>query len=515
MEFVDSDLFSLFSTSQHSRLLNQGRWGLEREALRITPSGELALTPHPAAFGDKQDNPRITTDFSESQLEMITPPRGSIREAYRELEDVHREVRAGLANEQLWPLSMPGSLPDEREIPIARYASETGEAEAEIYRKGLALRYGKKMQMISGIHYNYSFAPELLHFLYQHSRNNTKRDYHEFVDALYFSVARNVLRYRWLLLYLFGASPVFDSSYDHKMLSEIDASELRNATSLRMSRVGYYNALQSSFSVSHNSKDEYIRDLEKILYTRSEQYAALGLYQNGERVQLNDCILQKASEFYSPLRFKQATQDNEAMLDALEKRGVAYLELRVLDLDPFSPTGVDMQTLYFTHTLMTYSLLADSPPLTSAELEECNSNHHRVALAGRKKGLRLKRKDQILGLKSWARDILHDLLNVASFLDGTGHAEYTQSVLLQLQKLNNPELLPSAVIEREMRTAGHHMTFYGLARSRSLHDALENMEKPHGATLSIDTAIPARLPVFASRFVNKQATITNMPAQCC
>jgi glutamate--cysteine ligase len=502
MKLFDFDLFSLFSDTRRAHLLTQGTWGLEREALRMTPAGELALTPHPAEFGDKETNPRITTDFSESQIELITPPCKSIKAMYRELENLHQEVRNGLAEEWLWPLSMPGKLPDDQMIPIALYTSDAKGKEHEIYRKGLALRYGKKMQMISGIHYNYSFSPELLRFLYSHSQHTLypgreeSQKYADFVNALYFSVVRNFLRYRWLLLYFLGASPRFDDTYEHEMLCRMEAARecglasdhiisgsFRNAygfleathgfpeaTSLRMSRAGYYTPMQQKFWVSYNSQREYVRDLRTILTTRSEQYSQLGLCQNGKMVQLNDFILQKESEFYSPIRFKQPPLDDETPLEALDKRGVRYLEMRMLDLDPSNPNGVDLNTLYFTHTLMIYALLSRSPAIDRKEMKELHNNHHLVALAGRKKGLRLTWKGKRRTLIEWAREIVHELRGVAALLDrGAQSGDYTRSVHLQSQKLNNPALLPSAIIEKEMQSAGHDMTSYGLTKAGKLH----------------------------------------------
>jgi glutamate--cysteine ligase len=482
MKFFDFDLFSLFSNTRRAHLLSRGTWGIEREALRMTPAGELALTPHPAVFGDKETNPRITTDFSESQIELITPPCQSIRAMYHELEMLHREVRDGLENEWLWPLSMPGKLPDSRMIPIAQYASDTKGKEHEVYRKGLALRYGKKMQMISGIHYNYSFSPELLRLLYSHYCNvlchseEEPLNYTGFINALYFAVVRNFLRYRWLLLYLFGASPVFDATYEHDMLGRMETVRVGNAygfpeaTSLRVSEVGYYTPLQQKFFVSYNSIQEYIRDLRTILTTRSEQYSKLGLCQNGEIVQLNDFILQKESEFYSPIRFKQIALGDETPLEALDKRGVHYLEMRMLDLDPFNPNGVDLNTLYFTHTLMVYSLLTESPTIDRIEMEELHHNHHLIAMRGREKGLRLARKGSSRKLTVWTREILHNLRNVAALLDkGAETGDYTRSVRLQLQKLDNPALLPSAIIEKQMQSAGHDMTSYGMEQAEKFH----------------------------------------------
>ena len=224
MNWEMSDVLLLFKSKEKSGLLTKGLFGIEREAQRILASGDLALTPHPAVLGNKATHPRITTDFSESQIEMITSPRKSAEEAFAELYDTHREVEDGIGQELLWPISMPPRLPDEEQIPIAYFCEDESGKRANIYRNGLALRYGKKMQMISGIHYNYSFEPELIDVLYEaFGEGRSRRD---FTDDLYFSVARNFLRYRWLLIYLFGASPFCDPTYYSVVKSEIKMDSL-------------------------------------------------------------------------------------------------------------------------------------------------------------------------------------------------------------------------------------------------------------------------------------------------
>jgi len=263
----------LFSGESAGDLLLNGKWGLEEEALRVTPDGDLALTPHPEVFGDKDNNPYITTDFSESQMELITPALGSIEEIFSFLDGLKDHVTRELQNELLWPQSMPVPLPSSEKIPIARYGNTDEGKLKEIYRSGLALRYGKKIQMISGIHYNFSFQDafweKLIHGL------GIKTEKQRFINESYAGLVRNVLRYRWLLIYLFGASPVTDDNYykdiaqkpgiyNDFMGSDSPFSQsIKNAISLRMSRFGYENGEQGELSVSYNSLEEYIRVLKR------------------------------------------------------------------------------------------------------------------------------------------------------------------------------------------------------------------------------------------------------------
>ncbi len=292
------EMMRLFSNSDKSRLLIKGNFGLELESQRITPLGDLALTPHPLIFGDKCQNPRITTDFAESQVEMITPPYGSVSEAYVSLQEIRTEVEYGIQDEMLWPLSMPPRLPSEEQIPIARFSDSKIGRDKEIYRRGLALRYGKKMQMISGIHYNFSFSDELLDYLCgQYGYGNEKR---EFIDRMYFALSRNFLRNRWLLIYLFGASPFCDPTYYSVIEKELkvitqyctyccDAVKdlYQYTTSLRVSRFGYSNTSQNSYNVFFNNLKEYTHKLRQMLKKENPQYTKLGLFENGTPIQLN------------------------------------------------------------------------------------------------------------------------------------------------------------------------------------------------------------------------------------
>lgn len=478
MNWTIPQMYELFTKAGNARLLLDGSWGLEKESQRVTRGGDLALTDHPASFGDKTTNPWITTDFSESQLELITPPFGTIEAAHADLIQLHATVVKGIGNELLWPLSMPPRLPDEELIPIARFGSGPGSVEQEIYRRGLALRYGKKMQMISGIHYNFSFGAELLDALYREFGGG--KDRRAFSDDLYFSVARNFLRYRWLLIYLFGSSPSHDRTYESVICKELKlikdccpeycgimADYKRFATSLRVSRFGYSGQGQGEQWRFFNQLDEYQRGIRGLMATRSQRYRKLGIYRDGYQVQLNDRILQKESEFYAPLRFKQPVHHGERPLDALDSRGVSYLEIRTPDLDPFEPSGIGLAELRFMQIFMLYCLFESSPAITKREFHLMNLNHHATALFGRAEDLQLMqyRKGNIT-LKAWGHELFAKLAPIALLLDQANTAETYQNVLRhEAKKLTDRSLLPSSRMEREMENHGESFLDFGVRQA--------------------------------------------------
>ena len=201
---------------EDARLLVAGsKHGLERECLRIDEQGRLSERPHPTGLGSSLTHPYITTDFSESQLEYTTAPHRSFTGALRELEQLQAYTCRKLEGELLWPLSMPARLPPEDQIPIAYYGSSESGMKRTIYRRGLAHRYGRRMQTISGVHYNVSFGPALWKFLrsLDHRQNGSPSALRRFVSERYFAIARNFMRHAYVLPYLFGSSPVVDRSF--------------------------------------------------------------------------------------------------------------------------------------------------------------------------------------------------------------------------------------------------------------------------------------------------------------
>jgi glutamate--cysteine ligase len=437
-------------------LLRAGRFGLEREALRVTPSGDLALTPHPAEFGDKLGHPRITVDFSESQLELITAPHPSVETAWAELAALHDEVEAVLdaRGERLWPFSMPPALPDENRIPIAQFGASAAAREHELYRIGLAHRYGRRRQMISGIHFSFSFGPALLAAVEPGASP----------DAAYFRTARNFLRQRWLLVYLTGASPLADVSFHREVAAhvsrvraccpaccrQLDRYE-QHAISLRTSRHGYADTALGTMPVSFDDRSSYLRDLRRLLGTRSDRFARLGRSTGAPR-QLNDRVLQRESEFYAAIRLKGRLTAGSSHLDAIERGGVHYAEVRVLDIDPFVREGIALPTLHFLQVFLLDSLLGSPAPLAATEWEVANENQHRIALCGRDPDLRLRGPRGEVPPANLARPIFARLASLAAQLDeGLATRPYVTAVQAFQARFDDPAELPAARIAAAVR----------------------------------------------------------------
>lgn len=478
MQWNFETMSDLFSDEKAGQMLLNGNWGLEKESLRVTDNGDLAQTPHPFAFNKEEDALNVTTDFSESQIELITPPLDSLEKTHANLERLQTKVETMIRDEFLWPLSMPGSLPDDGDIPIARYGNSDEARQKETYRKGLAHRYGKKMQMISGIHYNFSFDVSLWELLHQKMAPDS--DLQSFINNGYFSISRNFLRYRWLLFYLFGASPLVEKGYKEEILKKLKMQKKNSSTfekildlskfttSLRMSRFGYENSLQNSFSISYNQLSQYIQDIRRILNTKSDIFSKIGLFKEGEQIQLNENLLQIENEYYSPIRFKQILKDGETQLDALEKRGIKYIEIRAIDLDPFEKVGIGLDQLYFMHTFLLFCLFEESGKISEKEKTLINSNAQKTAFYGRKKGLRLARSyEKTTELTTWSEEIFHKLRRIAQILDKNySGSPFSKSIESQFLKLQNKSLLPSNRILHEMKSNQETYAEFGMRKAR-------------------------------------------------
>lgn len=438
-------------------VLRAGTFGVEREALRVTPAGALALTPHPAEFGDKLRNRRITVDFSESQLELITAPQPSVAAAWTDLAELHDEVEAVLdaRGERLWPFSMPPALPDEQRIPIAQFGPSPEGREHELYRLGLGHRYGRRRQMISGIHFSFSFAPALLAALAPG----------ESADNAYFRTARNFLRQRWLLVYLTGASPLADASFHGDVAAhvgrvraccpdccrQLDRYE-QHAISLRTSRHGYADTDLGTMPVSFNDRSGYVRDLRRLLATRSDRFARLTPTAPGTPLQLNDRVLQRESEFYAAIRLKGRLSGGSSHLDAIDRAGVHYAEVRVLDIDPFVREGIALPTLHFLQLFMLDCLLGSDAPLSPAEWDLTQENQHRIALCGRAPGLRLRSSACEASLRDLGTPILTRLTALAARIDdGLPDRPFATAVRLFRARFDDPAELPAARIAAAVR----------------------------------------------------------------
>jgi glutamate--cysteine ligase len=418
-------------------LLLDGNWGLERETNRVY-NEFLALTPHKEIFRKEKN---ITTDFSESQLEIITPIFNSIEKAYYCLEDINNYVKDFIFPEKMWPFSMPPILPDENLIPIAKYPDEPGGKEKEKYRIVLAEKYGKKMQMISGIHYNFSIGNEFMDFLYKNQKkyNNIK----DFKSTIYLSISRNLFEYMWLIVYLFGYSPVCDRSYLD--FENYNCDKFRNAISLRMSSCGYKNKTDLYSEVSFNSLEEYIEDLENLL--------------NLDKKDKKRII--SPNEFYSSLRIKPIKYENIDCLELLKENGIGYLEFRGFDLNPFNKNGISIEQMRFLHLIILFSIFKNCDYKSKKELQVYNNNMERVSLYGRSPCLELNKDGNKINIKIWAKSILNELREFAFNIDAITNSNYFDCVENQIFKVDNNEYLPSSIIYNNAKKSNSFIE-YGL-----------------------------------------------------
>jgi len=366
-------ILTLLEHEYKTAWLTQGKHGLERETLRVDPNGMLALTPHPKEMSDPFTDPFITTDFSESQLEFITAPHETVDAAVESLTDIHKRAIAGLQNDEiLWPSSMPCILPAHDDIPVAEYGDDPKAKEKEIYRNGLAHRYGKYVQTLCGVHYNMSFSEELWSFLHRQFAPDTSLQ--DFKNQSTLGLVRNFIRVRWLLVYLLGGTPLRHESYRCNSMTKFD---MQTSIALRSSKCGYHNP--DEVKILYNDFTDHLASIDQAMNTPYEPYAKFG----GPPAQLNDHLLQIANEYYFPIRMKPTPHD-EGFLEGLKENGVAYIELRILDINPHTPTGVDIRSLKFSHLFMCYCWLQDSPGLVS-EQKKADKDQENIAVLGRAK----------------------------------------------------------------------------------------------------------------------------------
>ena len=505
---------SLLNSPSIEEALAKSKIGLEKESLRVMPEGGIAQTPHPVAWGSPLTHPLITTDFSEALTELVTPPCDSVAEVIQSLDEIQNFIYRNLENEILWATSMPCVVAGETSIPLAQYGSSNAAQMKTAYRRGLGLRYGRAMQVIAGVHFNYSFSEEFWQ-LYQQLLNNDE-PLQDFISEQYMGLVRNLLRYGWLVPYLFGASPAVCKSFlngKRTILQDFDENTYYEpyATSLRLGDIGYQNNKEdlAGIKACYDSLEAYAESLKCAINTPYSGYEEIGVKVNGEYLQLNANILQIENEYYSTVRPKQILQGNEKPSTALKKRGVAYVELRSVDVNAFDPHGINSEQLHFFEVLMLFCLLEESPVLSQSEIDTIDENLVLVAHNGREPGLDLRRGDEKISLQDWASELCNKMKPVASLLDRANYCEnYFSSVKSQIASVFDPDLTPSARMLAEMREnnegffhhaqrmSKHHCHYYkthALSESKIqfFEDAAkESIEKQHqiesGDSVSFD-----------------------------
>jgi glutamate--cysteine ligase len=470
-------------------LLYGGLKGIEKESLRISADGRLSTLDHPFALGSALSNRYITTDFSEALLEFVTPASNTTWETLQWVCNIHQFTYSQLGDEMLWPASMPCRIPADHEIPLARYGSSNIGQMKTIYRRGLGHRYGRQMQTIAGVHFNYSI-PERFWAPY-HDIAGARSSVDEFRSDRYLGLIRNFRRMGWLVLYLFGASPALCKSFasartlDMKTLSD-DTYFEPFATSLRMSDLGYSNKNQSRINISLNSLDEYVRDLTRAIRTPEPSYEKIGVKVDGRYRQLNANLLQIENEFYSPVRPKRVTQSGERPTAALRRGGIEYVEIRSLDINLFDPCGVNQNTMRFMEAFLIYCLLNDSPLFDDRELEEVAYNQTATAKRGRDPEFQLLRGGEPISIRDWGAEVIEHVLAVAGELDRhDANDSYTAAVHLMRDKVDEPGDTPSARIIAELEGSGSGFFDFALSMARNHRDYFASIADANDAAIKV------------------------------
>ncbi|RTY52908.1 glutamate--cysteine ligase [Pantoea sp. YU22] len=485
--------------------------GIERETLRVKPDGHLAESRHPDSLGSALKHDWITTDFAETLLEFITPVDQNIDHMLAFLRDIHRHVARELADERMWPFSMPCLIDDADRIELAQYGSSNIGRMKTLYRQGLKNRYGALMQTISGIHYNFSLP---LSFWQEWADVKDAESGKETISAGYLRLIRNYYRFGWVIPYLFGASPAISSSFlqgrESKLPFETDGKDslwLPYATSLRLSDLGYTNKSQSGLGITFNSLEGYVKALKAAIKTPSEEYAAMGTKDaEGNWLQLNTNVLQIENELYAPIRPKRVTRSGEAPSDALLRGGIEYIEVRSLDLNPFSAVGVDANQVRFLDLFLIWCTLADAPEMSADELLCSRKNWNRVVLEGRKPNqmISVGCSETEHPLVEVGKALFDDLHRVAEVLDSNqGSTQYQQVCDQLVASFDDPELTYSARILQAIKENG--VTGTGIALAEQYRHML--CEEPLEVVSEEDFTRQALESVAAQKKLEEEDTL--------
>lgn len=466
MSFKLNKLLVHENISEIKSIIHESFIGLEKESLRINNS-KISQSLHPIHIGSPLSNKFITTDFSEAQLEFITPPIMSKDNSCIEfLDDIHHFVTRNLGDESIWPFSMPPSLISENSIRIAEYGRSNLGFFKRVYRNGLANRYGKLMQTISGIHFNYSLAESIWESeIFKRTESIRKN----FQSEIYLGMSRNILRSNWLLLYFLGASPIIPNCFLKNNTEKIyrlddDTSYMPHATSLRMSNFGYQNLSRANISVSYNSLKEYISDLRLATSTNSQEFSKIPTLIDGHQAQLSNCLLQIEDEYYAVTRPKSSIDSDQRTTVKLAKGGINFIELRSIDLNPFSAIGIDNEAIKFLEIFLVHSFLSNSDPIQKNDMARISNNEMKVSKYGRDPMLYLNDGEKNIKLTDWANNLIDEMEFTANILDDRS-GNYSKTLKSLRAKLKDPDTNLSARVLNTLTSRDKDYTKFGLELS--------------------------------------------------
>jgi glutamate--cysteine ligase len=478
-----NEYITAFTQEKHQSSLSQFGRGIEREALRVLPQGGLSERPHSERLGSALTHPNITTDYSETLMEFITPVSYKPETVIAQLEDVQKFTLSQLDGELLWPMSMPCFVDDDDKIPLAQFGKSNIGRMKTVYRQGLKNRYGSMMQVISGIHFNFSFPKSFFQSLQTIEKNTDDID--DYTSDKYFALLRNYKRFCWLIPYLYGSSPAICGSFLKNKPTDLPFKKtekgylyLEYATSLRMSDLGYTNSEQSSLQICYNNLSGYLDGVKSAINLPSKKFEKIGMKVDGKYQQLNSNVLQIENELYAPVRPKCVAKAGEKPSEALNNRGVEYIEVRALDVNPFSATGITVEQVRFLDIFLTFCMLETSPILDCKAQATSEENMDTVVVRGRDPSLLLRditqgsTEDKLensaaeKSVQQWGGEIFDKMAGIATLLDQANDSKlYSQVLAAEAAKINDASLTPSAQVLAAVVDENQSLTKMALAKA--------------------------------------------------
>jgi len=470
-----NEYITAFAQEKHQTSLSQFGRGIEREALRVLPQGRLSEHTHSERLGAALTHPNITTDYSETLMEFITPVSYKPETVIAQLEDVQKFTLSQLDGELLWPMSMPCFVEDDDKIPLAQFGKSNIGKMKTVYRQGLKNRYGSMMQVISGIHFNFSFPKSFFQSLQEVEQNTDALD--DYISDKYFALLRNYKRFCWLIPYLYGSSPAICGSFLKNKPTDLPFKKtdkgymyLEYATSLRMSDLGYTNSEQSSLQICYNNLSGYLAGVKNAINLPSKKFEKIGIKVDGKYQQLNSNVLQIENELYAPVRPKCVAKAGEKPSEALSNRGVEYIEVRALDVNPFSATGITVEQVRFLDVFLTFCMLEPSPTLSCDAQATSEENMDAVVVRGRDPRLLLRDvaadKAEDKSVQQWGGELFDKMADIATLLDQANDSQLYREVLAaEAAKISDASLTPSAQILAAVVNENQSLTKIALARA--------------------------------------------------
>lgn len=474
MSNLNINLLKQYEASYGSDSLLNNNKGIEKEGLRVdVQTGSLAQTDHDEKFGSKLLHKWITTDFAESLLEFITPVSQDNMQVLSILGNLQNYVLKQDETELIWPSSMPVILPEDDKIKLAYYGESNSGKLKTLYRSGLGLRYGRSMQAIAGLHYNFSMQDEF--WKKWHEINKSELPLQLFINEQYLNLCRNFRKYSNILLYLFGNSVAVHESFlkgkKHNLVEVHDDPEFgktygtQDGVCLRMGGLGYTGASQDDIRICYNGLDSYCDSLEKALQRSYPPFEEIGLRdKEGKLQQISTSILQIENEFYSIIRPKRVAPPGKSALASLRNKGIEYIEVRLLDLNPFAKNGITLEQANFLDAFLLTCLFIDAKKCNADIYDEIIANNQTIVKHGRSKDLTILDDGQSVSYPTYLKNFFDTAKEVIGTFVASDRRQQLLSAIDEQEKyLDSTKTLSSQVYEL-VSQKGHIRAMLELAK---------------------------------------------------